>query len=107
MNNGGHQHNPTAPAQMWDEQQDIDQESQQSNQQGWQKQNQQGQQVAGRMRRAMEMSGSRETQTDQGKQRSDGMNDENRGQRASRTRWQIKLVIVGILDFIWRVNMPL
>lgn len=77
MDNGGHQYNPTAPAQMWDKEQDIDQESQQSNQQGWQKQDQQRQQVTGRMRRAMEMSGCGKAQTDQGKQRSNRVDNEN------------------------------
>lgn len=56
-NDGCGQHNPPAPAQMGDEEQDIYKEGEKGDEQGRQEEDQQGQEVAGGMRRGMEVRG--------------------------------------------------
>lgn len=82
---------------MRHEEQDIDQECEQRHQQRRQKQNQQREKESRRMRRAVEVSGSRQTKANEGQESGNGMYDENRRERFAGTRRQVE-VIAGATD---------
>lgn len=83
---------------MRNEEQDVDEKSEKSDEQRWQQEDQQGQQIAGRMRRAMEMSSGCETETDESEECGDGMNDQDGRERSPSTRGKIKITAAGIGD---------
>jgi hypothetical protein len=82
---GSREHDPATPFHVWDEQQDVHQESQESDEQGWDGKDQESQEEARRVSRGVEVSGHGEREADQDEQCCNRMYDKNRGQtRASR-----------------------
>lgn len=68
------------------EEQDVNQKGEQRHKQGRQKQNEQSEEEARRVRRGMEMGSDRQTQADQCQKRSDGVYDQDRGERLAGSR---------------------
>lgn len=85
---------------MGDEEQDIDEEGKEGDEQGRQEEDQQGQEVAGGMRRGMEVRRGGETETDESEKSSDGVNDEDGGQRPPSTGGEIEVIAFGVGDVV-------
>jgi len=93
--NGSCQNDPSSPLHVRNEQQNIDQESQESNQQGGESQNEKSQQIARRVGGRVEVSGHSQAEANEGQESCDGMDDEDGRERCSSARRQGELIVVG------------
>jgi hypothetical protein len=84
---------------MGHKEQDINQKGQKGHQECRQQQNQESQEEARRMGGGMEMGCGGQAETDQGQERGDRVNYEDRGERLSSARGQIEIV-PGTTDII-------